>query len=87
MPNVAHMSHTANLAAVVRDLLGDNGLLNDDGTTKGRQAQRVIGIPRSTLDRLLVSGDFRTRELEQIEHAFGVPIEEMFRRARQRVPS
>lgn len=78
------MSHIASLAEEVRDLLAQHGMLTPDGMRSSRQAATRTGIPRSTLDRLLVSGDFTMGQLELLERAFGVKPETLVARARKR---
>lgn len=73
MPTVAHVSHytTSNhLGQVVRDALGEAGLLTETGAAS-READRRTGVSRATLDRLFVSGDFRPQQLSSIAAALG----------------
>ena len=81
-PNLAHVSQSpaTNLAKVVTDALADARLLTADGKAS-READRRTGISRSTLDRLLVSGEFKPTQLVGVASAAGVEAWELMRRA------
>lgn len=54
--------------------------LVEAGLTPNKAARRS-GIPRSTLERRLVTGDFKYSELEQVASLLGVATSELTRRA------
>jgi lambda repressor-like predicted transcriptional regulator len=86
LPTVAHMSHSTtsnHLGQVVRDALGEAGLLTEKGKAS-READRRTGVSRATLDRLFVSGDFKPQQLAGIAAALGTKGSALMALAEQR---